>query len=161
VLFAFASIAVMNAAVVDGLVAPNVMRRIAKRAGAGEVGASLSLQFRSNQGFARLYAVTSSIAIIFWSLDLAKSHTRARFGNLWLRDWSRFGDRVIAGLGMDVHGFGAIVLGQAIWFITAAVLLRRRTRKIIFAAAVLSGLTRCEFCRRTIRRWASPHQLRA
>ena len=132
VLFAFASLAVMNAAVMDGLVAPNVMRRIVE-AGAGG-GESWRVVFRYNfevnQGFARLYAVTSSIAIIFWSLSMWRNRTLAR--GLAIYGCVIGVASVIAvasGLGMDVHGFGAVVLGQAIWFVTAGVLLRHEPQK--------------------------------
>jgi len=127
-LFAFASVAVMNAAVMDGLVAPNIMRRIVEAGASG--GESWRVVFRYNfevnQGFARLYAVTSSVAIIFWSLSILRNRTLAR-------GLAIYGCvvgvasviAVVSGLGMDVHGFGAVVLGQAIWFVTAGVLLRR------------------------------------
>jgi hypothetical protein len=132
VLFAFASIAVMNAAVMDGLVAPNVMRRIVEAgAGGGESWrVAFRYNFEVNQGFARLYAVTSSIAIIFWSLSIWRNRTLARGLAIYgcvIGVASVIA--VIAGLGMDVHGFGAIVLGQAIWFITAALLLRREPER--------------------------------
>jgi hypothetical protein len=136
VLFAFAGAAVMNAAVMDGLVAPNVMRRIAEAgagagAGAGESWRVVSrYNFEINQGFARLYAVSSSVAIIFWSLSILRNHTLAL--GLAIYGCVIGVASVIAvasGLGMDVHGFGAVVLGQAIWFITAAVLLRREPEK--------------------------------
>jgi hypothetical protein len=129
VVFAFASAAVMNAAVMDGFVAPNVMRRIVEAgAGAGETWRVVfRYNFEINQGFARLYAVTSSIAIIFWSLSILRNRTLAR-------GLAAYGCVmgaaalivVIGGLAMDVHGFGAVVLGQAIWFVTAGMLLRRQ-----------------------------------
>jgi hypothetical protein len=113
----------------DGFVAPNVMRRIVEAgAGAGETWRVVfRYNFEINQGFARLYAVTSSIAIIFWSLSILRNRTLARglavygcvMGVAALIV-------VIGGLAMDVHGFGAVVLGQAIWFVTAGMLLRRQ-----------------------------------
>jgi heme A synthase len=136
VLFAFASIAVMNAAVMDGLVAPNVMRRIVEAAASAGVGAGESWRvafrynFEVNQGFARLYAITSSIAIIFWSLSIWRNRTLARGLAIYgcvIGVASVIA--VTAGLGMDVHGFGAVVLGQAIWFVTAGVLLQREPEK--------------------------------
>ena len=127
-LFAFASVAVMNAAVMDGLVAPNIMRRIVEAGASG--GESWRVVFRYNfevnQGFARLYAVTSSVAIIFWSLSILRNRTLTRGLAIYgcvIGVASVIA--VVSGLGMDVHGFGAVVLGQAIWFVTAGVLLRR------------------------------------
>jgi len=132
VLFAFASAAVMNAAVMDGLVAPNVMRRIVEAgAGGGESWrVAFRYNFEVNQGFARLYAVTSSIAIFFWSLSIWRNRTLARGLAIYgcvIGVASVIA--VTAGLGMDVHGFGAVVLGQAIWFVTAGVLLQREPEK--------------------------------
>ena len=134
VLFAFAGAAVMNAAVMDGLVAPNVMRRIVEAGAGAGAGESWRVVFRYNfevnQGFARLYAVTSSVAIIFWSLSIFRNRTLAR--GLAIYGCVIGVASVIAvasGLGMDVHGFGAVVLGQAIWFVTAGVLLPRQPRK--------------------------------
>jgi hypothetical protein len=134
VLFAFASIAVMNAAVMDGLVAPNVMRRIVEAGAGAGAGESWRVAFRYNfevnQGFARLCAITSSIAIIFWSLSIWRNRTLARGLAIYgcvIGVASVIA--VTAGLGMDVHGFGAVVLGQAIWFVTAGVLLQREPEK--------------------------------
>jgi hypothetical protein len=129
VLFAFASVAVMSAAVMDGLVAPNILRRLVE-AGAG-AGESWRIVFRYNfeinQAFARLYAVTSSIAIILWSISMLKNRALARGLGIYGCVIGPVAVLAVASgrLGMDVHGFGAVVLGQAIWFVTAGVLLRR------------------------------------
>jgi len=129
VLFAFASVAVMSAAVMDGLVAPNILRRLVE-AGAG-AGESWRIVFRYNfeinQAFARLYAVTSSIAIILWSISMLKNRGLARGLGIYGCVIGPVAVLAVASgrLGMDVHGFGAVVLGQAIWFVTAGVLLRR------------------------------------
>jgi hypothetical protein len=129
VLFAFASVAVMSAAVMDGLVAPNILRRLVE-AGAG-AGESWRIVFRYNfeinQAFARLYAVTSSIAIILWSISMLKNRVLARGLGIYGCVIGPVAVLAVASghLGMDVHGFGAVVLGQAIWFVTAGVLLRR------------------------------------
>jgi len=130
VLFAFASVAIMSAAVMDGLVAPNILRRMVE-AGAG-AGESWRIVFRYNfevnQGFARLYAVTSSIAIIFWSISILRNRAFARgLGIYGCVVGAVAVTAVVSGrLGMDVHGFGAVALGQAIWFVTAGVLLWRQ-----------------------------------
>jgi hypothetical protein len=129
VLFAFASVAVMSAAVMDGLVAPNILRRMVEAgAGAGESWRILfRYNFEINQAFARLYAVTSSIAIILWSISMLKNRALARGLGIYGCVIGPVAVLAVASgrLGMDVHGFGAVVLGQAIWFVTAGVLLRR------------------------------------
>jgi len=132
VLFAFASVAVMNAAVMDGLVAPNVMRRIVEAgAGAGESWRTVfRYNFEVNQGFARLYAVTSSIAIIFWSISVIRNRVLARGVGIYGCLFSALAVIVVFSgrVAMDVHGFGAVVLGQAIWFVTVGATLCQSKR---------------------------------
>ena len=132
VLFAFASVAVMNAAVMDGLVAPNVMRRIVEAgAGGGESWrVALRYNFEVNQGFARLYAVTSSIAIIFWSISILRNRALGRGVGIYGCLFGAVAVVVVFSgrVGMDVHGFGAVVLGQAIWFVTVGASLCQSKR---------------------------------
>jgi hypothetical protein len=127
VVFGFASIAVMNAAVMDGLVAPNVMRHIVEAgASAGEPWqTALRYNFEVNQGFARLYAVASSMAIIFWSVSMLRNRTLSRGLGIYGVLFSAIAVIAVASgrVPMDVHGFGAIALGQGIWFIIAGMLL--------------------------------------
>jgi hypothetical protein len=133
VLFAFAGIAVMNAAVMDGLVAPNVMRRMVEAgAGAGESWQTIfRYNFEVNQGFARLYAVTSAIAILFWSISILRSRAFSRaLGVYGCVIAVAAVIAVASGLPMDVHGFGAIVLAQAIWFVIAGLRLWRQPEQL-------------------------------
>lgn len=129
VLFAVASVAVMSAAVMDGLVAPNILRRIVEAgAGAGETWRIVfRYNFEINQAFARLYAVTSSLAIILWSISMLKNRALARGLAIYGCVIGAVAVLAVASgrLGMDVHGFGAVVLGQAIWFVTTGSLLWR------------------------------------
>jgi hypothetical protein len=128
VLFAFASVAVINAAVMNGLVAPNILRRIVEAGAAAGESWRIILRYNLeiNQGFARLYAVISSIAIISWSASMLRNRTLSRGLGIY---GSLIGVAavivVVSGLAMDVHGFGGVVVSQAIWFVTAGVLLRR------------------------------------
>ena len=127
VIYALAIVAVMQAAVADGLVAPNVLRRLVE-AGA-DARANWQIVFRYNfevnQAYARLYAVASSLAVALWSILLLRPATLARGVAI-------FGFVVTAvtvlavgsgKLSLDVHGFGAVVLGQSIWFIAVALRL--------------------------------------
>lgn len=128
VLFAFASVAVMGAAVMDGLVAPNILRRIGEAAPAAAETWRVLLRynFEVNQAYARLYAVTSSAAIIFWSVSILRARSLGRglgFYGCFIGATSII--VVVAGLAMDVHGFAAVVLGQGIWFVTAGLQLWR------------------------------------
>lgn len=128
ILFAFASVAVMNAAVMDGLVAPNILRRIGEAAsGVGEAWRIVfRYNFEVNQAYARLYAVTSSAAILFWSASILRTRALMRGLGIYGCFIGAISIVVVAGgLPMDVHGFGAVVLGQAIWFVTAGLELWR------------------------------------
>lgn len=129
VVFAFAAVAVMNAAVMDGLVAPNVLRRMVEGGPAAMDTWRIVFRynFELNQAFARLYAVSSSVAIFLWSVSIWRNKTLARGLGIYGCVFSCLAIAAVASgrLPMDVHGFGAIVLAQAIWFISAGMLLRR------------------------------------
>jgi hypothetical protein len=124
VFFSMASVAVMNAAVLDGLVAPNLIREILSAAADARAGWQLAmkLSFEMNQAFARLYAVASAAAIVLWSVSALKSRMLgwgvAIYGFV-------LGVVSVVGIGSgkltpDVHGFGLVVFAQAIWFLLVA-----------------------------------------
>ena len=124
VLFALASIAVMNAGTLNGLVAPKLMRLIvaATPETRGTWQAMLSYNFQINQAFARVYSVGASLAILLWSAAIL----RYRVLGLGVGIYG-----VILGLATtiaicsglltpDRHGFAILIFGQAIWFLLAA-----------------------------------------
>lgn len=124
VVYALASIAVMNAAVCDGLMAPTIMRKIvAATPETRDMWQTLmNFNFQMNQAFARVYAVGSSLALVLWSVSILRYRTLGRGVGIY---------GVILGLvtavGIcsalltpDRHGFGMLIFGQAIWFLLAA-----------------------------------------
>ncbi len=124
VVYALASIAVMNAAVCDGLMAPAIMRKIvAATPETRDMWQTLmNFNFQMNQAFARVYAVGSSLALVLWSVSILRYRTLGRGVGIY---------GVILGLvtavgicsGLltpDRHGFGMLIFGQAIWFLLAA-----------------------------------------
>ena len=124
VLFALASIAVMNAAVLDGLIAPTLIRKIvAATPETRDVWQTLmNFNFQMNQAFARVYAVGSSLAVLLWSVSILRYRTLGRgvaiYGVI-------LGVVTAAGicsgyLTPDRHGFGMLIFGQAIWFFLVA-----------------------------------------
>lgn len=133
VLYAFAAVAVMNAAVFDGLVAPNLIRQIVSTHDTATPGTSegwrLVFNYNSqlNQAFARLFAVASSMAIVLWSVAIVRSGALSKGVGIYgcvLGAITVIG--VLAGLlNPDVHGFGLIIFGQALWFIISGVQLCR------------------------------------
>jgi hypothetical protein len=120
VLFAFASVAVMNAIVADGLVAPSIMRLFVQAGPgtpAGDTWRILSrYNLEVNQADARLYAVVSSLAVLLWSISIVRTRRLGRgVGIYGCVTGVATVIAVSTGIPMDVHRFGAIVLGQAIW----------------------------------------------
>jgi hypothetical protein len=122
VLYALAAVAVMNAAVMDGLVAPNVMRRIAEAGASSKEGWAIVFRynFEVNQANAWLYAVGSSLAVLLWSISIMRTGALARGVGIFGCILGGVTVAVVASglLRPDVHGFGAVILGQGIWFIT-------------------------------------------
>lgn len=128
VLYAFAMVAVMNAAVYDGLVSASLAPHIAP---ATPTSDPWRVAFRYNgevnQAFARVFVVALAGAIMLWSVAIIRSGALARvlgwygclIGPLALL-------AVFPGqLRLDPHVFGLIVVGQAVWFIGAGAQLRR------------------------------------
>ena len=124
VLYAIASIAVMNAAVCDGLLAPVLMRKIvAATPETRDMWQTLmNFNFQMNQAFARVYAMGSSLAVILWSLSILRYRTLGRGVGIY---GVVLGLVTVAGicsgfLTPDRHGFGMLIFGQAIWFLIVA-----------------------------------------
>jgi len=126
VLFGFSEVAGMIAAGMSGLVIPGLIHHmVAEPAMADTWRAVLQLSGRLNQAFALMFVVASSVAIVLWSAAIIRS-------NVFSRALGVYGCLlgpitilvVLSGhLRLNVHGFGMIALGQAIWFISAGVLL--------------------------------------
>jgi hypothetical protein len=85
VVFAVASIAVMNAAVFDGLLAPKLMRQIVSATPeTRDVWRTLmNFNFQMNQAFARVYAVASSLAVVLWSVAILRNRTLGRGAGIY------------------------------------------------------------------------------
>jgi hypothetical protein len=124
VLYALASIAVMNAAVCDGLIAPTLMRKtVAATAETRDVWRTLmNFNFQLNQAFARVYAVGSSLAVVLWSVSILRYRALGLGVGIYgvvLGVATTVG--ICSGfLTPDRHGFGMLVFGQAIWFLVVA-----------------------------------------
>jgi hypothetical protein len=128
VLFGFAEVAVMIAATVSGLVTPGLIHHIAADPGMADMWhAVLTLNGHLNQAFALIFVVASSVAIVLWSAAMLKSKIFARALGIY---GCTLGPltvlAVLSGhLSLNVHGFGLVILGQAIWFICCGVKLWR------------------------------------
>lgn len=123
VTFGFACVAVLIATAVSGFIVPDIMRRMAHDVPAASQQWRMIITsiFQINQAFSRIYTVAASLAIILWSASAFRngglSRKVAAYGCV-------IAPLIIVGilighLRMDVHGMGAVVLGQAIWFVVA------------------------------------------
>jgi hypothetical protein len=139
--YTFALLAVMNAAVADGLVTPGVIRQIVAAGstpGAGDGWRTvLRYNFFVNQGFAQVFVVASSFAIGLWSIAILRSGVMARGLGIYgcLLGLATLVAMFSGRLHLDAHGFGMIIFGQAVWYIAAgASLLRMKEPAAIVSA---------------------------
>ena len=113
VVYGFGVVAIMNAAVYSGLIATRV---------AGQSPDLFMYTGYQNQAFALVYVVASSAAIVLWSAALFRQARSIAIAGLVLGPLIVLA--VLAHLiGLDVHGFGAIVFTEAAWFIACGVWL--------------------------------------
>ncbi len=141
VTYAFGLLAVMGAAVADGLITPNILRQIVASAGSQPAldtwHAISRYNFYVNQAYAQVFVVASSVAILLWSIAVWRSRRLARglaiYGFI-------LAPATLAGLfsghlNLDAHGFGIVVFVQAVWFIAAGAMLWKTGEHATAAAA--------------------------
>jgi hypothetical protein len=125
--FLAATVAVTLAAIASGFLGTDV----AIRAAAAEPDAREALlqlfwyTGAINQAFAKMHVVASSIGIGAWSVAIMRTgglSKRAATAGLLVA--AACVTAVLAGLQLDIHGFGAIVLAQAIWYVWIGLALR-------------------------------------
>ena len=139
VIYGVGLVAVMIAPAMSGLVGTEVLRHLIARGPENEQWRILAeYNFLINQAFAQIFVVASSAAIALWSFMIVKN--RALSVGIGIYGLVLGPAVVIAlltgGLRLDVHGFGLIIFGQAIWFIVVGILLQRST-----SAPALAGGT--------------------
>ena len=124
--YAFGAVAVMIAAIASGFVATDLAALVLE---AGPDGRELyepavDFGWALNQASTRVYVVAASVAIGFWSFAmLAVPQFGRSLGMVGLLIAAVAVVATLAGMPM-IHGFGAIVLGHGIWFISTGVRLR-------------------------------------
>ncbi len=88
--------------------------------------------FYVNQGYAQVFVAASSVAILLWSIAILRKRDLSWglgiygcvLGTVTLL-------ALFSGhLRLDTHGFGAVAVGQAIWFIVAGALLWGADEKV-------------------------------
>lgn len=130
VAYGFAGVAAMGAAVASGFVVTPVLQQILTGDAASRDAYQALLKYTGmwNQGFATVYLVASSVAILLWSLAILKSASLPRAAGIagivvgggvllaFLGGWVR----------LDAHGFGIVIFAQCGWFIWLGYLQCRR-----------------------------------
>jgi hypothetical protein len=128
-LFALASVAVMSAALVNGIVAPALFQVLPGADAADRSIFQALLRYNSlvNQAYAIFDVVASSVAIIFWSLGLPKTPAPAQAARVvGIAIGAATVVALLSGhLRLDVHGFGLVVLTQSLWIALVAAMLWR------------------------------------
>jgi hypothetical protein len=129
VIYGFALAAVMSAAVVSGFVAPRLVRGMIDAAGPARDGWEMLLDYNYflNQAFARVYVVASFAAIFLWSLAIVRGRVLAAAVGVYGLVMAPVAVLAVASghVRLGVHGFGLIMLVQALWLAAAGVLLLR------------------------------------
>lgn len=126
--FAMAVIGVIGAAVISGLVAPNVIKLMfdADELSRPALKQFLTYNWLLNQGFAKFHVMAQSVAIAAWSTALLRSGTGKGLGWLgWLISIATAGALILGLLRLNVHGLALVVLSHGAWFVWAGVLLVR------------------------------------
>lgn len=132
IVFGQGLVAVMLAAIASGFIAPELFAaRLANEGPASDgFGLLLHYNFRLNQACAQVHVCAASIAIGIWSARILRGGKMARaigLGGLLLALVPPLA--LLTGhLRLDVHGFGAVVLGQAVWMIAVGASLYRVAR---------------------------------
>jgi hypothetical protein len=127
-IYGFAVVAIVIAATLSGLVAIPVLQKLVDQPQAAAQWQGLATYSGLlNQAFARIYTILASIAIALWSVVIVRSGRLPRAAGIY--------GLVIAPIifvavapghvHLDVHGFGAVVLVQAIWSIAVGAALYR------------------------------------
>ena len=131
VLYGLALAAAMVAAVVSGFVAPDLARRELIATGSEADGWQIVFHYNGllNQAFAGVLVLASSVAIVLWSAAIVRSRVLARgIGFYGVVSGPVIIIALVSGhLTLDIHGFGLVVLVQAVWFIVVGSLLCRRS----------------------------------
>lgn len=127
VLWGFAMVAVALAATASGLIAPGLIHHVTE-GGDDAAGLRDVLTYNShlNQAFARIHVGMSSAAILFWSIAILR--TRAlpvRIGWYGALVAPVLLILLFAGLRMTIHGFGLVMVLQAVWLIVTGLHLAR------------------------------------
>ena len=123
-------IAGMMAVVFSGFLGPGLAKHLVDPSDPDKRAFEIlfAYNFAINQAFARILASASSLSIVLWSIAILKTRALSREIGLYgiLAGTLIFAIAAPGFLRLDVHGFGLVVLLQAVWFITVGIQLRNK-----------------------------------
>lgn len=121
------AVAVMNAAVINGLVGPALTRKIIEADESTQIFLRLVLMnnLLLNQAFTKIFVIAASIALISWSVCLLKKGSLAQITAIagFVVGITGLLGILTGHLRLDVHGFGLFMFAQSIWTMLAAVFM--------------------------------------
>ena len=127
--YAFGAVAVMFAAIASGFIATDLAAGIVAAGDSGRESYEAVREFAwlFNQASTKVFVVAGSIGIALFSLAMMPD---PRFGSALGVAGVMIGlvavVATVAGLPMNIHGFGAIVLGHGIWLVWSGARLVRQ-----------------------------------
>ena len=129
VIYGLGLVAVMIAPAMSGLVGTEIIRKMIAHAGE-QWHTLMEYNYLINQAFAKIFVVASCSAIALWSFVMVRNRALSVALGLYglVLAAILLSAMVTGGLALDVHGFGLIIFGQAIWFIVAGIFLWRSSR---------------------------------
>ena len=128
VLYGFALVGSMNAAIASGFLGSFLLEKITSADLASTVfwRNLATYNFSANQAFTVVFVVASCVAILLWSIATLVNGALSRGLGIYGCVLGLFGVvGILSGYSMSrVHGFGGLVfLGQSIWYIASGILL--------------------------------------
>jgi hypothetical protein len=126
--YGFGAVSLMFAAIVSGFIGTDIAGIVLD---AGTDSQALYEPVRDfawafNQACTRVFVVSASVAIALWSVAMLRDPAFGRgIGVTGILVGGLAVAATVLGLRMNIHGFGAIVLGHGVWLIWTARLLSR------------------------------------
>lgn len=127
--YGFGAVAVMFAAIASGFIGTELAAQVLQAGDNARVTYEplLDYNYALNQACTKVFVVAGSIGIGLFSLAMMRDPRFGRaLGVAGLTVAVAAAVATIAGLRMDIHGFGAIVLGHGVWIIWTGVRLAAR-----------------------------------
>jgi hypothetical protein len=123
VTYGFGAVAVMFAAIASGFIGTAMAEQTLIAGGDARALYEPVRDFgwAFNQACTRVFVVTASTGIGLWSLAMLREpHFGRGLGGTGLVIGAAAVIATLAGMPMDIHGFGAIVLGHGVWLVWTA-----------------------------------------